>query len=53
MADKKINVSAALPPDLVVWADEQINNNGKYVSRSHILTVALANLKKQEEAGNA
>lgn len=47
--NNKLSVSAAIPADLVAWADSQINDTNKYVSRSHIITVALANLKKQEE----
>ena len=43
----KIPISATIEKDLVDWIDKELQNKEKYRNKSHLIEVALNQLKKE------
>jgi Arc/MetJ-type ribon-helix-helix transcriptional regulator len=40
-------ISATIDEDLITWIDKELLNREKYRNKSHLIEVALHNLKKE------
>lgn len=54
--DKKINfkmgkrpISATIDDKLIKWIDEELKDSNKYRNKSHLIEIALNNLKQQNK----
>lgn len=39
-------ISATIDGDLISWIEKEVNDNKKYRNKSHLIEVALENLRK-------
>lgn len=44
-------ISATIGEDLIHWIEKEVNDNKKYRNKSHLIEVALDNLKSQISDG--
>ena len=42
-------VSATIDEELIDWIEKEVNNNKKYRNKSHLIEVALENLKEAKK----
>jgi len=40
-------ISATIEEDLIIWVDKEIKDRRKYRNKSHLIEIALENLRKE------
>lgn len=45
----KSAISATIEEDLIKWMDKEIRNSRKYRNKSHLIEIAIENLKEESK----
>ena len=43
-------ISATIDADLISWLDTMLEDRARFRNKSHLIEIALSNLKKEEES---